>query len=129
MILDVAGSIPVGRPNRLPTPPALQMPDRSPPRGLVPNDDLALLTCAEMGLADAAAIDGGVSGTELMEAAGAAVAAAVQERFLPQPVVVLCGPGNNGGDGFVIARHLTASGWSVRVGLPGDRDSLRGDAA
>ena len=129
MILDVAGSIPVGRPNRLPTPPALQMPDRSPPRGLVSNDDLALLTCAEMGLADAAAIDGGVSGTELMEAAGAAVAAAVQERFLPQPVVVLCGPGNNGGDGFVIARHLTASGWSVRVGLPGDRDSLRGDAA
>ncbi len=98
-------------------------------RDLVPSDDLALLTCAEMASADAAAIAGGVSGTELMEAAGAAVALTVQERFLPQPTVVLCGPGNNGGDGFVIARHLAAAGWPVRIGLLGDRKNLAGDAA
>jgi hydroxyethylthiazole kinase-like uncharacterized protein yjeF len=102
--------------------------DASPGRDIVPHDDLVLLTCAEMAMADRTAIESGVSGTELMEAAGAAVAAAVQERFLPQPVIVLCGPGNNGGDGFVAARHLAAAGWVVRVGLLGDRDSLEGDA-
>ena len=124
MILDVAGSIPVGRPNRWPL-----MSGDAILRDLVPSDDLALLTCAEMASADAAAIDSGVSGTELMEAAGAAVSHAVQGRYLPQPTVVLCGPGNNGGDGFVIARHLAAAGWPVRIGLLGVRGNLAGDAA
>jgi len=82
-----------------------------------------------MAKADAAAISGGVTGTDLMEAAGRAVAEAVLERHLPRPMVVLCGPGNNGGDGFVAARHLHAAGWPVRVALLGDRQSLRGDAA
>jgi hydroxyethylthiazole kinase-like uncharacterized protein yjeF len=71
----------------------------------------------------------GTPGMELMEAAGAAVAGAVIERYRRQPVVVLCGPGNNGGDGFVAARRLQASGWSVRLGLLGDLRSLKGDAA
>ena len=95
MILDVAGSNPVGRPNR-----PLTMVD------ILPDGDLALLTCAEMGAADAAAIAGGVPGTELMEAAGRAVASAVVARYPRQPVTVLCGPGNNGGDGTINAYSL-----------------------
>ncbi len=89
----------------------------------------ALLSTAEMSRADAAAIAGGVAGTALMEAAGAAVARAIVLRWKKRPAVVLCGPGNNGGDGFVAARHLAAAGWDVRVALLGDRARLKGDAA
>jgi len=98
-------------------------------RDLAGDDDLALVTCAQMAMADAAAIAGGMTGIDLMEAAGRAVADVVRERHLPRPLVVLCGPGNNGGDGFVAARHLHGAGWPVRVGLLGERDALRGDAA
>ncbi len=87
-----------------------------------------LLTTDEMRRADRATIEAGVPGERLMEAAGQAVAQAVFERWQQRPVIVLCGPGNNGGDGFVAARLLQDAGWPVRVALLGRREALKGDA-
>lgn len=94
-----------------------------------PPAEAALLSVAEMGRADAAAIAGGVPGIALMKRAGAAVAAAVTEGWVRRPVLVLCGPGNNGGDGFIAARLLVEQGWPVRLMLLGDGAKLAGDAA
>ncbi len=88
-----------------------------------------LLSVAEMYRADRLAMEGGVAGECLMEAAGWAVAGAVRRRFRPGRVAVLCGPGNNGGDGFVAARLLARQGWPVRVHLLGEVTGLRGAAA
>lgn len=90
---------------------------------------IALLTPAEMARADKAAIASGIAGVTLMAAAGEAVAHAMQARWQPCRVLVLCGPGNNGGDGFVVATRLQAAGWSPRVLLLGQRTALQGDAA
>ena len=87
-----------------------------------------ILTVAEMAAADRAAIAAGTPGGALMERAGAGVAQAIAERFPPRPTVVLCGPGNNGGDGYVVARKLAEAGWPVRTASVG-RDRLTGDAA
>ena len=74
-----------------------------------------ILTAEAMRAAEQAAIDCGTSVETLMERAGAALAEAAYRFAGPMPVLILCGPGNNGGDGYVAARHLAARGVVVRV--------------
>ncbi|MGR3343328.1 MAG: NAD(P)H-hydrate epimerase [Paracoccaceae bacterium] len=93
-----------------------------------------LLTAAQMRAIERAAIDSGeVTGLELMERAGRGVVEAIFEEWpelamTDQRAVVLCGPGNNGGDGFVVARLLKEWGWAVEVFLYGDAGKLPPDA-
>ncbi|MDP2356115.1 MAG: NAD(P)H-hydrate dehydratase [Beijerinckiaceae bacterium] len=96
------------------------------------HEALALLSVAEMGEADRRAIAGGVAGIDLMEAAGRAVAEAARRAHDAAgrgQIVILCGPGNNGGDGFVAARVLAAQGRDVALFLLGPMTRLKGDAA
>jgi hydroxyethylthiazole kinase-like uncharacterized protein yjeF len=91
---------------------------------------IELLSNAEMAEADRLTIAGGVPGIRLMEQAGRAVAEAVRARFPTRSrVLVVAGPGNNGGDGFVAARLLAANGYHVEVSLVGEASRLKGDAA
>ncbi|MCR8725693.1 NAD(P)H-hydrate dehydratase [Frigidibacter sp. ROC022] len=93
-----------------------------------------LLTAAQMRAIERAAMDSGaVTGLELMERAGRGVVAALLEEWPELAVtvhraVVLCGPGNNGGDGFVVARLLAERGWEVELFHYGDADRLPPDA-
>jgi len=94
------------------------------------DSDLALLDVAGMAEADRFTIAAGTPGAALMERAGRAVADAVDRRTPPGArILVLCGPGNNGGDGFVAARLLARRGRPVTLALAGDRGRLSGDAA
>ncbi len=92
-------------------------------------DAAAVLSVSEMYRADAAAIAGGIPSDQLMQAAGAAVVEEICKRFQARPCVILCGPGNNGGDGFVVARLLQEKGWPIRLALLGSPEGLKGDAA
>jgi NAD(P)H-hydrate epimerase len=93
------------------------------------NTATALLDSAQMAQADRLTITSGISTNRLMENAGQPVADEILKRWTRRPVIVLCGPGSNGGDGFVAARRLSVSGWPVRVALLGARENLRGAAA
>ena len=91
-------------------------------------DATALLRVAQMEEADRLTVQAGTPGIELMQNAGSAVAREITRRWSPRATLVLCGPGNNGGDGFVVARLLAAAGWPVRLALAGSMQELRGDA-
>jgi ADP-dependent NAD(P)H-hydrate dehydratase / NAD(P)H-hydrate epimerase len=92
---------------------------------------MKVLTAEEMGKVDSRTVDEfGVSFAELMENAGAAVARFVDEQYFEATrVVVVCGKGNNGGDGLVAARHLAATGREVSVVLLADPSKLKGEPA
>jgi ADP-dependent NAD(P)H-hydrate dehydratase / NAD(P)H-hydrate epimerase len=102
---------------------------------IVKGAGVELLTAAQMRAIERAAIDSGeVTGLDLMERAGRGVVEAILEwrpelATAPHRAVVLCGPGNNGGDGFVVARLLHQRGWEVEVFLYGDEAKLPPDAA
>ena len=90
---------------------------------------IELLTTAEMAEADRLAVAGGIPSIALMENAGRAVADAAAKMLQGRRVVVVAGPGNNGGDGFVAARYLAERALAVSVYFVGKRERLKGDAA
>lgn len=100
-----------------------------------------LLTADETRTVDRKAIESGIAGAQLMERAGTALFNLIVRSLSAATkadtdasdvkrakIVIACGPGNNGGDGFVAARLLHADGWQVSVALNGARDQLNGDA-
>ena len=93
------------------------------------NMKTVLLDVRQMAQAGRLSVAAGISGIALMHNAGRAVAREIQLRWSPRTVTVLCGPGNNGGDGFVVALQLADAGWPVRLALLGVREDLRGEAA
>ncbi len=92
------------------------------------NGQTALLSVRQMAEADRVTVAAGTPAIDMMASAGGAVAREILRRWKIQPVIVLCGPGNNGGDGFVTALNLVNAGWPVRVAMLGLRDNLAGEA-
>src|SRR5215831_8461202 len=90
---------------------------------------MEVLTTAEMERADRLTIAAGRPGFALMLSAGQAVAEAAADLVEEGPILVVAGPGNNGGDGFVAASELAAQGREVSVILMCEREQLGGDAA
>jgi len=88
----------------------------------------AVLRVAQMDQADRMTVAAGTPAIELMRNAGTAVAREAMQRWAMRPTAILCGPGNNGGDGFVVASALAAAGWPVRVSSFGPRERLPGEA-
>ena len=93
-----------------------------------------LLTAQEMREIEKSAIESGIAtGAELMERAGRRVVEALHAEWpeagrAARRAIVLCGPGNNGGDGYVVARLLHGLGWTVSVYGMGDTEKLPPDA-
>lgn len=95
-----------------------------------PGAGLELLTTEEMGRADRLAVEAGMPSLKLMDRAGCGVTRVARAMLgAGRRVAVLCGPGNNGGDGFVAARYLREGGADVAVSLLGEPGALKGDAA
>ena len=92
------------------------------------NGQTALLRVRQMAEADRLTVAAGIPAIDMMEHAGGAVAREIGRRWKARPVIILCGPGNNGGDGFVAARYLDEAGWPVRIALLGLSDHLAGEA-
>jgi len=88
----------------------------------------ALLTADECRAADQATIKSGTSGETLMENAGKAVVDLILQEYKPRPALVVCGTGNNGGDGFVVARMLKERNWQVTLAITGNADDIKDDA-
>jgi NAD(P)H-hydrate epimerase len=88
-----------------------------------------LITAVQMKKAEANAMAAGISASTLMEHAGAALAEAIVARYVPCPILVVCGTGNNGGDGFVAALKLRERGWAVKLALIGRKEIIRAEAA
>jgi NAD(P)H-hydrate epimerase len=98
----------------------------------LPDEDFVVMSRAEVRAVDSWAINEvGAPGVVLMENAGRSCAELIKEKLggaANQRVCIFCGTGNNGGDGYVIARHLLNSGFEVVVVICGQRGRVKGDA-
>lgn len=102
---------------------------RSPARPKLTRMTIGIITPEDMYAAEREAFAAGLESFEAMRRAGTAVAEELNAHLPDGPVQVLCGPGGNGGDGFVAAAHLKNAGRTVEVYLLGDADRLSGDPA
>lgn len=88
-----------------------------------------ILSASEMSKTEAAAIADGTPAFQLMQNAGHAVAQEIMSCLEPCETLILCGPGNNGGDGFITAAQLKKNGWPVRVACLAKKSELKGLSA